>query len=451
VGWGSLFFDTPSTGSVIDHAEITEANVGIYMFYPDDVTVECSLVHNFEDVGIYVYGASGDGATIEYNSIVAGVGAFVGIDGIRLERADQCSVTRNLIDGTNFSGLTTVRSGIRILNGQHFCLNLVPYESRTQTIAENRVKGPGLTSVAAATGIDVDWGCGGTNRAVTVSGNFIDKWPQSAVRFDQSFDLDIGCNGVDSSDVGVDYLRSGLVSSPAVRLRRNGLIAVEAAAAAVRSTESSTLDLGPNDTYTGQNSLWQASDAWFLLENDPDSLDLDARYNYWYRDSSLVTLQDSIEARIGTDLDSAQVDISSYYTSAPTICYPDASISAGCAGGGSRIGGGPLGGGLAEPVSRTPLAQFETSLGRPKPNPFDRSTRLEFTVGTNALGRYRIEVFNVAGRRVRTLLDGFPGEGHHEARWEGDSESGRTAAPGVYFVRMTGPSYNQKRKLVLLR
>jgi hypothetical protein len=314
------------------------------------------------------------------------------------------------------------------------------------------VEGRGILSgVTQATGIDADWACGGTNRTVAISGNYVDKWPQTAVRFDQSIDLDFACNGVDSSDVGVDYARSGLVSSPAVRFKSNGLIAVEAATAAVRSTEASTLDLGPNDTYTGQNSLWQAADAWFVLENDPDSLDLDARYNYWYRDSVLVDVQVDIEARIGTDLDSAQVDISSFYTSAPTICYPDASISAGCPGGGSRLAGGPQAVPAGEPESRTPVARFETNLGRPRPNPFDRSTRLEFTVGTNALGQYRIEVFNVAGRRVRTLLDGFPGEGHHEVRWEGDSEAGRVVAPGVYFVRMTGPRYNEKRKLVLLR
>lgn len=190
--------------------------------------------------------------------------------------------------------------------------------------------------------------------------------------------------------------------------------------------------------------------ALFLVEDDPDSLYLDARYNYWYRDSALVSDQDSIEARIGTDLDSAQVDVSSFYTADPTICYPDSSISVGCSGGGSRIANGPPRHEQGSD-SRTPLPRFETALGLPMPNPFDGSTRLRFTVGTNARGRYRIDVFNVAGRRVRTLLDGFPDEGHHEVLWKGDSESGKAVAPGVYFVQMTGPGYNQKRKLVLLR
>jgi hypothetical protein len=149
-----------------------------------------------------------------------------------------------------------------------------------------------------------------------------------------------------------------------------------------------------------------------------------------------------IEARIGTDLDSAQVDVSSFYTSGPTICYPDSSLSGGCPQSGSRLLGAlanASSGNGREP--RTP-PRFETALGLPSPNPFDRTTRLHFIVGTNAPGRYRIDVFNVAGRRVRTLLDGFPAEGPHEVLWKGDSESGSTVAPGVYFVRMIGPGYD---------
>jgi hypothetical protein len=46
----------------------------------------------------------------------------------------------------------------------------------------------------------------------------------------------------------------------------------------------------------------------------------------------------------------------------------------------------------------------------------------------------RVTVHDVAGRRVRTLLDRFV-DGPTTLRWDGRDESDREVAPGVYFVR----------------
>ena len=53
-------------------------------------------------------------------------------------------------------------------------------------------------------------------------------------------------------------------------------------------------------------------------------------------------------------------------------------------------------------------------------------------------GDVRLEVFDVAGRRVATLVDGVRGAGEHEVAWFGDTRSG-PARQGVYFARVETP------------
>jgi hypothetical protein len=459
--WGSIFFDTPARGSRIAHAEIANAEIGVNLFYADDVTVECSLIHSFTDAGVYAYGSSGDGPVIQNNAIVAGgLLGGTGVDGIRLERADQCTVNANYIDFRAVTGSQT-RSGVRILNTKIHCLNLLP-EPRIQSIAGNHIQGPGLTAeVTGLNAIRADWACGGTNRTATLSGNYVDGWPAEAVRLSQSLDVDVACNRITANEIGVDYLRSGIASSPPVRLRGNSVEALSAATTAIRATEASTLDLGPAATDTGSNEIAEKVDSWLILENDPDDLDLDARNNYWYRNDVLQGSETSIEERIATDIasDTPDVLLTGFYTTSPTgTCYPAdaASLNAGCAGGSRVAHSHPMPslanrGDADVGAADVRAIRFATELGRPVPNPFGSSTRIAFTVGTDSLGRYRIDVFDVGGRRVRSLLDGFPGVGQHEVTWSGRDVSGARVAPGVYFIRMAGPGYDEKRKLVLLR
>src|SRR5262249_28438260 len=53
-------------------------------------------------------------------------------------------------------------------------------------------------------------------------------------------------------------------------------------------------------------------------------------------------------------------------------------------------------------------------------------------------GEVRLEVFDVAGRRVATLLEGTRGAGEHEVAWDGETRAGM-ARRGVYFARLQTP------------
>jgi hypothetical protein len=75
-----------------------------------------------------------------------------------------------------------------------------------------------------------------------------------------------------------------------------------------------------------------------------------------------------------------------------------------------------------------------TSAATVSPNPFNPAGTLTFT--TARPGRAKVELFDVAGRLVRTILDEPSlGAGVHEVRIEGRGQRGESLASGIYFIR----------------
>lgn len=81
-----------------------------------------------------------------------------------------------------------------------------------------------------------------------------------------------------------------------------------------------------------------------------------------------------------------------------------------------------------------------------QPNPFARQTTIRFALPHDA--RVRLEVFNLAGRRVSTLVDADRPAGRHSVVFR--PASGRDLASGVYFVRMASGTFEQTRKMLYL-
>ena len=87
-------------------------------------------------------------------------------------------------------------------------------------------------------------------------------------------------------------------------------------------------------------------------------------------------------------------------------------------------------------------------LGQNYPNPFNPSTLIPYQLAVPS--PVRLEVFNVLGQRVAMLVDGQQGAGSYVARWDGTDASGRAAASGVYFYRLTVAGAHQTGKMVLV-
>jgi len=89
-------------------------------------------------------------------------------------------------------------------------------------------------------------------------------------------------------------------------------------------------------------------------------------------------------------------------------------------------------------------------LGQCYPNPFNPSTRIEFSIPQAA--RVRLDVYDVHGRLVATLVDRQSAPGMQSVVWNGRDRNGAGVASGVYFYRLTLPGQRSlTRKLVLLK
>ncbi|RMF58143.1 MAG: T9SS C-terminal target domain-containing protein [Calditrichaeota bacterium] len=89
------------------------------------------------------------------------------------------------------------------------------------------------------------------------------------------------------------------------------------------------------------------------------------------------------------------------------------------------------------------------------PNPFNPSTTISFAlphVSPTGRARITLHIFDVNGRRVRTLAEGEFAAGNHRVVWDGRDDNGVPVASGVYFYRLTtGSGFVTTRKMVLLR
>lgn len=84
-----------------------------------------------------------------------------------------------------------------------------------------------------------------------------------------------------------------------------------------------------------------------------------------------------------------------------------------------------------------------------RPNPFNPATTLAFTLDQAAAAR--LEVFNLAGQRVRTLWEGPLAAGRHELRFDGRDDVGRELGSGVYLHRLDVDGRRESGRMLLLR
>ena len=110
---------------------------------------------------------------------------------------------------------------------------------------------------------------------------------------------------------------------------------------------------------------------------------------------------------------------------------PGGGGSGGGTGTGSSGGRATLGAGTMEAQGGM---QDMTPLERPIPNPFTTGMHMAFVVSEN--GDVDISVYDVTGRRVKTLANGVLGPGRHDVAWDGRDASGLHVRRGMYFIHI---------------
>ncbi len=88
------------------------------------------------------------------------------------------------------------------------------------------------------------------------------------------------------------------------------------------------------------------------------------------------------------------------------------------------------------------------ALGPNYPNPFNPATIIPYQLPV--AGHVRLDVFNMLGQRLATLVDAERSAGAHTARWDGTDAGGRAMGAGVYVYRLRNGGLVMSRRMVLV-
>lgn len=89
------------------------------------------------------------------------------------------------------------------------------------------------------------------------------------------------------------------------------------------------------------------------------------------------------------------------------------------------------------------------SLFQNQPNPFNPQTQISYYLPADC--QAQLTIYNVLGRTVRTLFDGYQSAGMHTVTWNGRDDDGAQLGSGIYFYRLKTEDFDQTKKMVLMK
>lgn len=96
-----------------------------------------------------------------------------------------------------------------------------------------------------------------------------------------------------------------------------------------------------------------------------------------------------------------------------------------------------------------PVVPHSFELFQNYPNPFNSETRIRYSLSSP--GRATIQVYDILGRHVTTLLDDIHSAGNHEVIWSGITDNGSQVATGLYFIALRSGRQQAVVKTLLLK
>jgi len=102
-----------------------------------------------------------------------------------------------------------------------------------------------------------------------------------------------------------------------------------------------------------------------------------------------------------------------------------------------------------EVLRQTIVAPKAFALGQNRPNPFNPTTVIEYVLPESA--PVKLEVYNLLGQVVRTLVDEEQMAGRYSVVWDGRDDLGREVASGIYFYRLSAGKFHAVRRMALVR
>jgi hypothetical protein len=95
------------------------------------------------------------------------------------------------------------------------------------------------------------------------------------------------------------------------------------------------------------------------------------------------------------------------------------------------------------------LTPAKFALAQNFPNPFNLATQVEFSLP--APSQVKLEIYNVMGQLVRTLVDRQLPAGYHKVIWDGRNDAGVATASGVFFYKLRAGDLTETKKMMMLK
>ncbi len=97
----------------------------------------------------------------------------------------------------------------------------------------------------------------------------------------------------------------------------------------------------------------------------------------------------------------------------------------------------------------TPGIPLVTKLKSAYPNPFNPSTSIAYDLAEQA--NVNIEIFNIKGQKVTSLLNETKQPGKYNITWNGKDSANKNCSGGVYFYKMKAGKYTETKKILMLK
>ncbi len=105
----------------------------------------------------------------------------------------------------------------------------------------------------------------------------------------------------------------------------------------------------------------------------------------------------------------------------------------------------------SEPVLVTLSAPAVWALAQNYPNPFNPATTIDYEVPANSTGMVELTIFDLLGRRIRSLVRAQAQTGYHRQEWDGRDDRGMMTGSGVYMYILTSGDIHIVRKMIKLQ
>ena len=92
---------------------------------------------------------------------------------------------------------------------------------------------------------------------------------------------------------------------------------------------------------------------------------------------------------------------------------------------------------------------YITSIGEIYPNPFNPETSIQFSLSETE--NVCIEIYNMKGQKIKTLVNEVVGVGNHSVTWDGKNDVDQIVSSGIYFSTMRTGKYTSTKKLILMK